>query len=94
MLGRTDSRGRLLLLLVVMLVLSSGMGLRLAYWQVNEHDQLTTLAAQSSYTQRSMPAKRISAGPSPRSHSTNMFRTRTTPNPWRSSASANARCWR
>ena len=58
MLGRTDSRGRLLLLLVVMLVLSSGMGLRLAYWQVNEHDQLTTLAAQSSYTQRSMPAKR------------------------------------
>src|ERR1035437_3049774 len=58
MLGRTDSRGRLLLLLVVMLVLSSGMGLRLAYWQINEHDQLTTLAAKSAYTQRSVPAKR------------------------------------
>jgi cell division protein FtsI/penicillin-binding protein 2 len=58
MLGRTDSRGRLLLLLIVMLVLSSGMGLRLAYWQINEHEQLTTLAAQSAYTQRSMPAKR------------------------------------
>jgi cell division protein FtsI (penicillin-binding protein 3) len=58
MLGRTDSRGRLLLLLVVMLVLSSGMGLRLAYWQVNQHDQLTALSAQENYSQKSMPAKR------------------------------------
>ena len=36
MLGRTDSRGRLLLLLVALVLLSGGMTARLAYWQVNQ----------------------------------------------------------
>lgn len=58
MIGRTDSRGRLLLLLAMLMLLSSGMAVRLAYWQVNRHDQLTSLAAQDSSTQKSIPAKR------------------------------------
>lgn len=59
MLGRTDSRGRLLLLLAVLMVLSTGMAARLAYWQVNQHSQLAILAAQdASYTQLQVPAKR------------------------------------
>ena len=58
MLTRTDSRGRLLLLLAVLVLLSSGMAARLAYWQVNQHDQLATLAAQDSYSQRTLPAQR------------------------------------
>ena len=58
MLGRTDSRGRLLLLLAVLMVVSTGMGARLAYWQVNQHDQLSTLAARESNSTRYIPAKR------------------------------------
>ena len=48
MLGRTDSRGRLLLLFFVLTLLSSGMVMRLAYWQVNQHERLTALADQTS----------------------------------------------
>jgi cell division protein FtsI/penicillin-binding protein 2 len=59
MLGRTDSRARLLLLLAVLILLSGGMAARLAYWQINRHPQLTALSAQdSAYAQRSIPAKR------------------------------------
>ena len=59
MIGRTDSRGRLLLLLAVLVLLSGGMVARLAYWQINQHEQLTTLTAQdSSYEQQSTPAHR------------------------------------
>jgi len=59
MFGRTDSRGRLLLLLAVLVLLSGGMTARLAYWQVNSHEQLTALSAREvSYSQRSVPAKR------------------------------------
>ena len=47
MLGRTDSRGRLLLLFVALTLLSSGMAMRLAYWQVNQHARLTTLASEN-----------------------------------------------
>jgi stage V sporulation protein D (sporulation-specific penicillin-binding protein) len=56
--GRTDSRGRLLLLLAVMLVLSTGMGMRLAYWQVTQRDQLSAISGKESYSQRYLPAKR------------------------------------
>ncbi|MGA2513224.1 MAG: penicillin-binding protein 2 [Candidatus Limnocylindrales bacterium] len=59
MLGRTDSRGRLLLLLAVLVLLCSGMTARLAYWQVNQHGQATILATQDTLsTQQSIPAKR------------------------------------
>ena len=58
MLGRTDSRGRLLLLLAVLMLASTGLAARLAYWQVSQHDQLSVLAAQDSKSERYLPAKR------------------------------------
>jgi cell division protein FtsI/penicillin-binding protein 2 len=58
MLGRTDSRGRLLALLAVLILLAGGMTARLAYWQVNRHDQLAILSQQDSSSQRIVPAKR------------------------------------
>jgi cell division protein FtsI/penicillin-binding protein 2 len=59
MLGRTDSRGRLLLLLVVLVIVSGGMTARLAYWQLSQHEQLATLSAQDNSTlQRVVPARR------------------------------------
>ena len=58
MLGRTDSRGRLLLLLLVVFAASTGMAARLAYWQVGQRQQLTTMAAQSSTYQQQIPALR------------------------------------
>ena len=58
MLGRTDSRGRLLLLFLVLTLLSSGMVMRLAYWQINQHERLTALAGGTSTVRQSLPAKR------------------------------------
>jgi cell division protein FtsI (penicillin-binding protein 3) len=59
MFGRTDSRGRLLVLLAVLVLLSGGMTARLAYWQMDQHEQLAVLAAQGvKYSQRAIPAKR------------------------------------
>jgi cell division protein FtsI/penicillin-binding protein 2 len=58
MLARTDSRGRLVLLLAVLVLLSGGMAARLAYWQISQHDQLAALSAQDSSLQRIVPAKR------------------------------------
>ena len=58
MLGRTDSRGRLLLLFFVLALLSSGMVVRLAYWQVNQRDRLASMAAESATIKVSRPAER------------------------------------
>jgi cell division protein FtsI/penicillin-binding protein 2 len=58
MLGRTDSRGRLLLLFLVLTLLSSGMVIRLAYWQINQHERMAAMAAQTSTVKQSLPAKR------------------------------------
>ena len=58
MLGRTDSRGRLLLLFLVLTILSGGMVMRLAYWQVNQRERLTTMAGGTSTMQETLPAKR------------------------------------
>jgi cell division protein FtsI/penicillin-binding protein 2 len=60
MLGRTDSRGRLLLLLAALVLLSGGMTARLAYWQVNHHDQLSAgqPGDQTTPTQRTVAARR------------------------------------
>ena len=58
MLGRTDSKGRLLLLFMALVLLAGGMTTRLAYWQVNQHQQLTALADQTQMTHRSVPARR------------------------------------
>ena len=60
MFGRTDSRGRLLLLLVALILLSGGMTARLVYWQVGQPEQLTALAAAQdpSYTKETILAQR------------------------------------
>jgi stage V sporulation protein D (sporulation-specific penicillin-binding protein) len=58
MLGRTDSRGRLLTLLLALVFVSSGMVARLAYWQIGQHQTLTTLAAKNATIQRKIPAQR------------------------------------
>ena len=44
MLGRTDKRLRLVALMVVMVVIASALGARLAFWQLAEGDQLSQLA--------------------------------------------------
>jgi cell division protein FtsI (penicillin-binding protein 3) len=58
MIGRTDSRGRLLLLLAVLVLLSTGLGARLAYWQVSRHTTTTAPAVGDTLSQRSVPARR------------------------------------
>ena len=58
MLGRTDSRGRLLVLLAALILVSCGMTARLAYWQLNTHEQLTAFAAQTSTQLQRIPAMR------------------------------------
>jgi cell division protein FtsI/penicillin-binding protein 2 len=58
MLGRTDSRGRLLLLFIVFTLLSGGMVVRLAYWQVNQRERLTAMAGGPSTVQHFLPATR------------------------------------
>jgi stage V sporulation protein D (sporulation-specific penicillin-binding protein) len=56
--GRTDSRNRLLALLAIVFVASTGMVARLAYWQIGRSEQLTGYTTtQSAYT-KSMPALR------------------------------------
>src|SRR5512135_1291097 len=44
MLGRTDSKGRLVILLAFIVALSGGLMVRLAYWQVAERDHLVEVA--------------------------------------------------
>jgi cell division protein FtsI/penicillin-binding protein 2 len=58
MLGRTDSRGRLLLLFLVLAVISSGMVVRLAYWQLSEHDRLASMTAENQMIRQSLPSMR------------------------------------
>ena len=47
MLGRTDSRTRLILLLLVFVVFAGSLGVRLAYWQVVRRDELAAMAVQA-----------------------------------------------
>src|SRR4051812_43895196 len=48
MLGRTDSRPRLLLVLAGLLVISTALVGRLAFWQVAQRDRLAGLAEQQT----------------------------------------------
>jgi cell division protein FtsI (penicillin-binding protein 3) len=48
MLGRTDSRGRLLIVLVGFIVISTALVGRLAFWQVVQRDRLAGLAQQQT----------------------------------------------
>ena len=46
MLGRTDSRIRLIALLCVLVLAAGALGLRLAYWQIGQADDLRRIAAE------------------------------------------------
>ena len=58
MLGRTDSRRRMLIVLVVFVVAASSLGVRLAYWQVIRRDELTDRAAQQTSLRVEVPTRR------------------------------------
>ena len=58
MLGRTDSRARAILLLLVFVVVAGALGVRLAYWQVLRRDELAAMAVKQSSMTVELPAKR------------------------------------
>ncbi len=58
MLARTDSRGRALFLLVVMALIATVIGGRLAWWHVVEHDRLAAMAADQMAQHQEIPAER------------------------------------
>jgi cell division protein FtsI (penicillin-binding protein 3) len=58
MLGRTDSRSRALLLLVVILVFGVACVGRLAYWQLGRHADLVAMARQQTLVRTEVPSDR------------------------------------
>ncbi len=58
MLARTDSRGRALFLLVVMALIATVVGGRLAWWHVVQHDRLAAMAANQMAQREEIPAER------------------------------------
>ncbi len=58
MLARTDSRGRALFLLVVMALIATVIGGRLAWWHVAQHDRLAAMAADQLAQREEIPAER------------------------------------
>ena len=56
--GRTDSRGRALLLLIAFAVAGSALFARLAYWQVGEHERLADEALQQTTIREETPSRR------------------------------------
>src|SRR5512146_188170 len=55
MLGRTDSRFRAL---VVLVVVAGSLGVRLAYWQVVRRDDLSAMARQQTSLRETVPSQR------------------------------------
>ena len=58
MIGRTDSRRRLLVVLVVFVVTGAGLTARLACWQVVQQPMLAARAQDQTLTQVSIPSRR------------------------------------
>jgi len=58
MLGRTDSRRRMLLLLITFVVIAASLVARLAYWQVTQHDRLATEAFAQTTKVSMTPSRR------------------------------------
>ena len=56
--GRTDSRGRALILLIVFAVVGSALFARLAYWQVGQRDRLADEAFQQTTIRETTPSRR------------------------------------
>lgn len=58
MLGRTDSRLRALIVLVVFALVAGTLGVRLSYWQVQRRDELAAMAARQSSLTYAIPTQR------------------------------------
>jgi cell division protein FtsI (penicillin-binding protein 3) len=58
MLGRTDSRARAILVLLVFVIVAGALGARLAYWQVMRRDDLAAMAVKQSSMTVTLPARR------------------------------------
>src|SRR3954471_10060096 len=58
MLGRTDSRVRALIVLLVFVLLAGSSVVRLAYWQVVRHDDLAAMAAAQTSIRVEEPTRR------------------------------------
>jgi cell division protein FtsI/penicillin-binding protein 2 len=58
LLARTDSRARALFLLLVAAVVATGIGMRLAWWQVVDRDPLATMALNQLAQNEQIPAER------------------------------------
>jgi stage V sporulation protein D (sporulation-specific penicillin-binding protein) len=58
MLGRTDSRRRMLLLLITFVVIASSLVARLAYWQVTQRDRLAQEAFAQTTARTETPSRR------------------------------------
>ena len=58
MLGRTDSRRRLLVVLVIFLVVGASLCSRLVWWQVVQHDQLSVKAQRQTTVRFDQPVRR------------------------------------
>src|SRR5918995_2990525 len=58
MLGRTDSRRRLLFLLVTFAVIGAALLTRLAYWQVTQRDRLAAEAFAQTTMRTESPSRR------------------------------------
>jgi cell division protein FtsI/penicillin-binding protein 2 len=58
MLGRTDSRTRLILLLLAFVVFAGSLVVRLGFWQVVEKDRLSAMAVSQSSKTYKIPAER------------------------------------
>src|ERR671921_1866293 len=56
--GRTDSRGRALLLLIVFAVTGAALLARLAYWQVGQRDRLADEALEQTTFRETTPSRR------------------------------------
>src|SRR6188474_3147462 len=58
MLGRTDSRRRMLLLLITFMVIAASLVARLAYWQVTQRDRLAKEAFEQTTMRSETPSRR------------------------------------
>ena len=56
--GRTDSRGRLLTLLLVLLVVATALVSRLAWWQVAQQASLADMAERQTSRHEEIPSRR------------------------------------
>jgi cell division protein FtsI/penicillin-binding protein 2 len=57
-LGRTDSRWRLLFLLLAFVLAGGGILVRLGYWQIAQHDRLVDSARRQIYVRVEVPSRR------------------------------------